>query len=333
MQEIDTLSDDHCFLCGAELNDCNRSVEHVFPKWLLREAKLWNETSHQLNATLLPYRQCLIPCCKPCNSGPLSSLENEVRNAFGHGAAGLDRLDPTRLSLWMAKIYYGYLRRSHSLQADRANPACDRIITASAMQSLHPLQSFIQRIRLDDKRGSTPDSTFVCDVYSSGDSAADFDWLAATLIGRPGRERLAPAIALRHKGVGIISLFEDGGAQKKLFQSTIDKFAGIQLHRMQFDELACRCFYRHSLMRSRIDMYHQVADGPLTAIGSFPLDGYTWDEWDTEEYAMYLFRHLKERPHHGVTKLSDVFFDGNRVISYLYWPDGTPRVATADELH
>ena len=79
-------------------------------------------------------------------------------------------------------------------------------------------------------------------------------------------------------------------------------------------------------------MYHQVADSPLKAIGSFPSDGYTWDEWDNEEYAMYLFRHLRDRAHHGVTRFSDVYFDGNRVISYLYWPDGTPRVATADEL-
>ena len=102
MLEIDWLSDDHCFLCGARLDGSNYSEEHVFPKWLLREAKLWNETAHQLNATLLPYRQCVIPCCVPCNSGPLSSLEDlalraggdfengcrESSDTNGHSAAG-----------------------------------------------------------------------------------------------------------------------------------------------------------------------------------------------------------------------------------------------------
>jgi hypothetical protein len=63
-----------------------------------------------------------------------------------------------------------------------------------------------------------------------------------------------------------------------------------------------------------------------------PTDTRRWNNWDSEEFAMYFYRWLKERSHPGVTDLSEVCFGGDAVISYLYNADGSPRRPTQEEL-
>ena len=158
--------------------------------------------------------------------------------------------------------------------------------------------------------------------------------MSATVIGKPGKERFVPALALRHKGIGVITLFGDGGSHKKHHSTAFDKFADVQLHPAQFVELACRAFYQYSLFNDRIRYgTRRINGGPIITIAHFPSSGPIWNQWDTEEYAMCLFRHLMGRPYLGVFEFSDVFLGNNEVISFLHWPDGSQRVATSDELH
>ncbi len=333
MLEIEDQKDDVCFLCGVTLDAKSRSVEHVFPKWLLRKGNLFNETLFQSNASTLPYRQCTIPCCVLCNSGPLSKLETEIRNAFGGGPEGVRNLEAERLSLWMAKIYYGTILRSNLLPTDRANPSGGPIVPDEVMPILSMLRFFLQRIRIDHQFNFDPDSTFVTNVHRYDKPDRDFDWMAATVIGKPGRERFVPALALRHNGVGVITLFGDGGAHKKLCASAFDEFTDVQLHPVQFVELACHAFYKHSLFTDSIGYCtSHVQGGPMITIAHIPASGPTWNQWDTEEYAMCLFRQLSARPHLGVSDFSNVFFGNGKVITFLHWPDGSRRVATRDEL-
>lgn len=42
----------HCFLCGVALTPGNRTEEHVFPRWLLRDADLWEGPKFILFAVL-----------------------------------------------------------------------------------------------------------------------------------------------------------------------------------------------------------------------------------------------------------------------------------------
>lgn len=201
------------------------------------------------------------------------------------------------------------------------------------MRSLSTLHKFLQRIRLGHSCAFDPDSTFVYRVHKYGEPARNFDWLGATVIGRPGKERFVPAIAIRHNGVGVISLFGDGGLQKEFQRAIFDDFAEVQLHPIQFCEIASRLFYGHSLFADQIGYsFVYATNGPFVATPHFPPEGKCWNDWEDEEYAMHFFRQLKERSTPGIISLSDVYCGNNSVITFLYQPDGTKRVATANEL-
>jgi hypothetical protein len=83
----------HCFLCGKELNDENKSEEHIFPKWIQRRHNLWNQKLILFNNTSISYKNLLIPCCKECNGKYLSALENKIRRACENGFDAFIKLD------------------------------------------------------------------------------------------------------------------------------------------------------------------------------------------------------------------------------------------------
>ena len=87
--EEHTYSNDHCFLCGCQLNDENSTVEHVIPKWLQREFNLWDQKITLLNGTLFPYKNLTIPCCFDCNNIHLKPFEDKVKKAFEDGFEGM----------------------------------------------------------------------------------------------------------------------------------------------------------------------------------------------------------------------------------------------------
>src|SRR4051794_32019108 len=82
--DIQRLSDDFCYLCGESLST-GGTLEHVFPKWLLRRHNLWNDELVLLNNTAIKYSQLTIPCCDNCNNVHLSGVENRVRTAIETG--------------------------------------------------------------------------------------------------------------------------------------------------------------------------------------------------------------------------------------------------------
>jgi len=68
---------DFCFLCGEKLKH-SKSKEHVFPKWLLKKYKLFNEKLELLNQTKISYNNLKIPCCSDCNNNYLSQMEKKI---------------------------------------------------------------------------------------------------------------------------------------------------------------------------------------------------------------------------------------------------------------
>ena len=128
------FSNDLCFLCGEKLTDQNRSNEHVFPKWLQNEFSLWDEKIVLLNGTDIPYRDLTIPCCAPCNSGPLSEIESKMKHAYSEGHESLINLDERDLFLWLGKIFFGLIYKELFLLADRKNAALGSIFRKEDME-------------------------------------------------------------------------------------------------------------------------------------------------------------------------------------------------------
>jgi hypothetical protein len=66
-----------CFACGG--SSSSGSGEHVIPKWLQHECRLFDERLTLLNGTYIPYRNLTVPCCIDCNTGFLSNIESTVQ--------------------------------------------------------------------------------------------------------------------------------------------------------------------------------------------------------------------------------------------------------------
>ncbi len=118
-----------CFLCNSAVDQATKSLEHVFPKWLLHRHSLLDAHMTLLNGTPIPYRELTITCCKTCNNNYLSRLESEVQGTFERGADAVRGLSPERLFLWLAKFYYGLLFRELRSLLDRRDPGQGTIVT------------------------------------------------------------------------------------------------------------------------------------------------------------------------------------------------------------
>lgn len=79
------ISRNHCFLCGTELHENNRSEEHVYPKWLQNKFNLWTQRLGLLNNTSILYKDLKVPCCKKCNLKMSSELEKPMEQAVSGG--------------------------------------------------------------------------------------------------------------------------------------------------------------------------------------------------------------------------------------------------------
>lgn len=247
------LAHDRCFLCGADLAECERTDEHVFPQRVLRDFDLHNDRLTLPNGTTIPYRSLTIPCCRECNNLWLHQLEDTVSAAVRSGPEAVQALDPTALGLWMAKIFYGLLFKDISLAADRLHPTGDTIVDGEMLREFAELHRILQvaRQQVDLRLDQTPTSVFVFRTLDSSESALRFDY----------RDLIVPPfLALRLGGVGLIACLLDWGATAEAGIDHLEAAREIDLHPTQFCEVAAVC--ADTLMRlNRAPKYIIVGGG------------------------------------------------------------------------
>lgn len=91
-----------CFLCGVDLDDENRTDEHLFSHWIQHEFDLWDQTLDLFNETTIPYRQVVIPCCNPCNTIHLKRIEDQILQAYRQGIEAFRELDESVVFIWLS---------------------------------------------------------------------------------------------------------------------------------------------------------------------------------------------------------------------------------------
>ncbi|MEF3310599.1 hypothetical protein PV433_17080 [Paenibacillus sp. GYB004] len=310
-----TFSYDNCFLCGSPFSD-DKTVEHVFPKWLQHKFDLWNQRITLLNQTELPYKLLTIPCCKTCNNELLSDLEKEIQEAFDSGYSEFKKLDPLRLFQWIGKIYYGILFKELSLNIDRSDPTQGKIATPELLERYQTLHMFLQSIRKPfDFQVTLPWSIFIVELLPSGEKT-DFDYID---------NFVTLTFSLRIGNIGIIAHLQDNGIHKEMLQKYYDQFDGVQLVPIQFNELVAKAMYNSTLM-NRTPKYTSILPSedrePVTVI-PLPLQGMSskpiFDDWVESQYAKYLSFYL--RPF-GISY--DQLYDASsdRVMTWLRNEDG-----------
>ncbi|WP_392966889.1 hypothetical protein [Streptomyces sp. LN245] len=295
-----------CFLCGCFLGAENRSLEHVFPKWLLDRYGIRKTKVRLLNGSEITYDKLLIPCCKQCNNEHLSQIEDEVASAFKSGITAVRRLSKNTLFVWVGKIYYGLMFRELSLKSDIRDPGSVNIMDPEFLSQFSSHHLLLQYARglVTWRSGHSPASFLFFNCEESANARFNFDYFDVVNL---------PFIALRIGGVGVICCLQDWGRLEKYEgDELLVRALSAELHPQQFREVAARAAYAISLLGT--DVPHVPVYGPTTVEVLDPLltgyfDEATRSEDNLESYAALLSLALHQ-------PIEDIF-DGSTTISLL----------------
>ncbi|WP_308295148.1 hypothetical protein [Streptomyces sp. Tu10] len=306
------LTQDRCFLCGADLAG-GRTDEHVFPQWLLRRCDLQNEKITLLNGTLMPYKQMKIPCCSTCNNEHLSRIERAVGDAFTKGPEAVAALDTTTLFLWMGKIYYGLMFRELSLLADRRDPQGGSIVSPEFLTAFRMHHLLLQAARgtVRWRKDQHPASVFVFQAQEPTDPRARFDYVDITNF---------PFLAIRVGTTAVVAVLQDWGAlAQAVTVPALEAARQLVLHPQQFREVAALAAYMTTLF-NRVPKHLLHAGENHVDVMTLPLQGmsakFVFNPFDMDDYAQVL-SYVTGQP-------LEELYDGHNVVTLLRDRDDQP---------
>lgn len=275
------FSNDVCFLCGALLNEKNRTVEHVFPQWLIRHFHLNRSNSKNASVDIdgqenagINYSKILIPCCRKCNSEVLAPIERRVKNNLIVKRDEEYDLTDKELFWWTAKVYYGLYLRDH---LDGRFNLIGNPDTQNKYIRFRTIFLFLQSTRFPFLfKGNVffrytgaftsgfPVSALIFNVKLPRDASRQFDfkddWIHECIYFRIGKK-------------GILISFDGGyllyhGGH--LFKNYIDKL----LHPKQMEELAAMFFHMAEL-RTNIFQFYKRFEEDKTVLDYDYIDSYS----------------------------------------------------------
>ena len=278
-----SMSRDRCFLCGKQAKGANRTAEHVFPQWLLRQYGLAQKRLTLLNGESIEYGRLKIVCCPECNNIWLSRVEEKVKTAFERGVPGVNSLDRQVLFSWLAKIFYGILFKELSILFNQDDPTSGNIMPQKYFEEFDMLHQLLQSIRFETEFvGAPPWSIFIVDCHVRNDLEKDFDFFDS--LG-------GLCLAIRIGPVGILACLEDNSSLQIAERRLYEKFEGHKFHWIQFKELFARVVYLQKLL-NRVPKYLvKLPDhkNPTLQIVSLPMQGLStkpvYDDWNHADFA------------------------------------------------
>ena len=307
-----TFSYDRCFLCGIKLNESNGSEEHIYPKWLLREFDLYNESMYLLNRTRIKYKDLKIPCCKKCNSKMSKILEKPIKEAVQSGFDAFNNVDRDIVFVWLNKIAYGTLFKELSLKIDRKKPNGSNIFTKEMLQEKKMQYAFLQTILSNGVFVDRKPYSMIIVKINPGEM--EKYWAYNNIIN--------DSFFIRMNDIGIVANLQDNGLNEAILDESgyISKLNGQTLHPIQFAELCGRFFYKSTLF-NRAPYYTMVFndDKEIEEIISHDIYGDSYDTWDQSDYAKYLSFFWEP----WKMKYEDIYKGNDQVVSYLWNEDGT----------
>jgi len=315
------LTWDRCFLCGVNLDNSNRTEEHIFPRWLLHRFNLWDRQLALLNRTDIAYREMTVPSCRTCNQLHLGKVEDRIKDALDAGYDSFVALEPVVKFQWLLKIFYTVLFRELTLAFDRRQGIeAGTIFSSELLEEFNTSHLFLQSTRFETEFiGGPPWSLFHFKTHTYRDDSLNFDFL----------DNLpALSIGLRLGDIGIIGCLEDQNATEQLKGRDFERFLAYPLHWLQFKELCVRVFYQQSRLNFVPKYITKLPDkgGPMQIV-SLPLRGLSakpvYSEHNPERYARMLCLYTG-------SDFEKVFYPPDQVMTWLYNEDGSIKTMEAD---
>lgn len=271
-----------CFLCGVNLDQENRTIEHIIPKWVQNKFNLWNQKITLLNGTNFEYRYLTIPCCFKCNNKYLQPIEKLISNAINDGVEAVRQLDTNILFYWLGKMYFGMMYKELFLSLERNNPQEGKILSTDYLKTFNSHHLFLQGIRSLHKFNSfLPYSLYIVETQCPQKKEDQWDFFDC---------HNAMFISCRIGNVGLICVLQDGGASKH-FEKHLKTYFEIPLHPIQFRELTAKILYKSMLfnrnpkfMSYEVDDHIETFMSPLGGLSGRPI----FDEWDNDIYGQIL---------------------------------------------
>jgi hypothetical protein len=232
-----SIAKKRCFACGGPPS--SGIGEHVIPKWLQNKFLLFDERLTLLNGTPIPYRKLTVPCCKECNTGFLSKIENSVQPVFHRGRVSSDE-EKLALARWLSKILIGLLVKETSLLFDRSKPSLGTIVEPGLIDELRHCHFVMQSARKTTSFRCLH-SEFPFSLYSYRVSNYrknhEFD-LSTNIAGQ--------SVSIRIGQLGAIFI-NDGGLQMEVGPKGPFDLSGSDLSETQFREISARVHYKAAL--------------------------------------------------------------------------------------
>lgn len=283
---------ERCFLCGCDFEATNRTVEHIFPRWLLHRFGLFNEKLTLLNHTEIPYRLLTIPCCVECNGVHLSRLEEKFIELLSRGFQKLTDDDEKVIFQWSAKVLYSTIYKELSLLIDRKEPSLGTILPPETVKKFGTLHLLLQSIRIPTQFAKPyPWSIFVFKYEHDS-----FHYM---------NDMPHQCFSMKFGTVGITVVFEDAGAVG-INLRWMHKLHVYKLNPLQFVEVSAIVFYGKRLMTNSIS-YLTTYSMEGKAMSIIPMNRPIGRDWDKEEFAT-LFAVMLMRDHYE--EIPDLYQNG-----------------------
>lgn len=224
------IDDSHCFICSVPLDKSNTSKEHIFPKWLLKEFELYNEKLEILNLTKIPYRQLTIPCCKSCNNGAMSNVENDIKYAVSKGIDEVKKLPEQLVVSWLLKISLGLLVKQSYLKNSLSKSNEKNILDHDDLKDFSTA-TMIMRSFYNQVQFSKPAwSLFIIDI---GEKNAHYNFVDLIFM---------ESIMMVVGEIGFILIYNESGIIKDELElnEKMKSISNRQLNRGEISQFFCR---------------------------------------------------------------------------------------------
>jgi len=300
-----------CFLCGNQLDTENKSDEHIFPKWILKEFNLWNVPITLLIKSKFNYRSAIVPSCKKCNNTSLSNLEKEIKNGIDGGFDYfVDSVSREYLYKWCQLIFYKILYKENFLKENIKLKESKKIISEEQFANLKLNHLFLRSIDKDvEFVDFLPGSIFICKVKTSdSDKSLNFDYMDAV----PEQ-----CLGIRINDIGIIAILADAGLQELVKKEDYSKYTSHILAPIQFKNLFANCVYQQMLFRDPFKYKIEFKSSDKISIIREPKDnfnGNVYEQGNSTDHSQLLGSFFNCDPYQfymGEGLTGSFFFDDN----------------------